>query len=153
MRGSNLSAPAFTVFSMKRRVVITGLGVVTSLSCKVAELWKRLCAGESGIHLLRTINTEKLKIKIGGDVWDWEPEQWPGAFQDRKETKRVDRFTQFALVAGFDAVHDSGIDFSKENPHRCGVILGSGIGGLHEIVKQVVRMVEKGPDRVSPFLV
>lgn len=138
---------------MKRRVVITGLGAVTSLSCIVDDLWQRLCAGESGVHLLTTINTEKLKIKIGGDVADWNPELWPDAFQDRKEIKRVDRFTQFALVAGHAAVKDSGLDFTKESPHRCGVILGSGIGGLHEIEEQVVRMVHKGHDRVSPFLV
>ena len=138
---------------MKRRVVITGLGVVTSLSCNVEELWKRLCAGESGVHDLKTIDTTHLKIKFGGDVWDWNPEDWPNAFQDRKEIKRVDRFTQFAMVAGHDAVIDSGIDFAQENQQRCGVILGSGIGGLHEIEEQVVRMVNKGHDRVSPFLV
>lgn len=138
---------------MKRRVVITGLGVVTSLSTNVEDLWARLCAGESGVHELKTINTERLRIKFGGDVWDWDAEKWPDAFQDRKEIKRVDRFTQFAMVAGYDAVIDSGLDFSKEDPHRCGVILGSGIGGLHEIEEQVVRMVHKGPDRVSPFLV
>src|SRR6185436_4138011 len=140
-------------FRMKRRVVITGLGVVTSLSCGVEDLWKRICAGESGVHELTTINTSKVKIKFGGDVRDWDAEKWPDAFQDKKEIRRVDRFTQFAMVAGYDAVKDSGIDFGKENPHRCGVILGSGIGGLHEIEEQVVRMVEKGPDRVSPFLV
>lgn len=138
---------------MKRRVVITGLGVVTSLSCNVEDLWKRLCAGESGVHMLKTIDTEKLRVKFGGDIWDWEPEKWPDAFQNPKEIKRVDRFTQFAMVAGYDAVNDSGIDFTKENPHRCGVILGSGIGGLHEIEEQTIRMVQKGPDRVSPFLV
>ncbi|MBC7853532.1 MAG: beta-ketoacyl-ACP synthase II [Pirellulaceae bacterium] len=138
---------------MKRRVVITGLGVVTSLSCKVEDLWQRLCAGESGIHALTTIDTQMLRIKFGGDVRDWDPEQWPSAFQDRKEIKRVDRFTQFAMVAGYDAVKDSGIDFGQENTHRCGVILGSGIGGLHEIEDQVVRMTQKGHDRVSPFLV
>ena len=138
---------------MKRRVVITGLGVVTSLSCQVDDLWKRLCAGESGVHLLKTIDTEKLKIKIGGDVWDWDPESRPEAFQDRKEVKRVDRFSQFALIAGYDAVKDSGIDFTQENAHRCGVILGSGIGGLHEIEEQIIRLIHKGPDRVSPFTV
>lgn len=138
---------------MKRRVVITGLGVVSSLSCQVDDFWKRLCDGESGIHLLQTIDTERLKIKIGGDVLDWDPDSRPEAFQDRKEVKRVDRFTQFALIAGYDAVKDSGIDFTQENTHRCGVILGSGIGGLHEIEEQIIRLIHKGPDRVSPFTV
>src|SRR4029079_8273843 len=80
-------------FRMKRRVVITGLGVVTSLSCGVEDLWKRICAGESGVHELTTINTSKLKIKFGGDVRDWDAEKWPDAFQDKKEIRRVDRFT------------------------------------------------------------
>ncbi len=138
---------------MKRRVVVTGLGVVTSLSRAVDDLWTRLCAGESGIHALHCLDTERFKVRFGGDVWDWDPEQYPDAFLDRKEIKRVDRFTQFAMVAGTQAVRHSGIDFTKENPHRCGVILGSGIGGLHEIEEQVRRLIEKGPDRVSPFTV
>jgi 3-oxoacyl-[acyl-carrier-protein] synthase II len=138
---------------MKRRVVVTGLGCVTSLACQVEELWKRLLAGESGIHLLRIVDTERFKVKIGGDVYDWDPERWSDAFTDRKEIKRVDRFTQFAMVAGQEAVHDAGLDFTKEDPFRCGVILGSGIGGLQEIEEQCRKMFEKGPDRVSPFTV
>jgi 3-oxoacyl-[acyl-carrier-protein] synthase II len=145
---------------MKRRVVITGLGSVTSLACQVEELWKRLLAGESGIHPLRIVDTERFKIKFGGDVYDWEPERWaaafvekPDSFTEKKEIKRLDRFSQFAMVAGYEAVLDSGIDFAKEDPFRAGVILGSGIGGLHEIEEQVVKLIEKGPDRVSPFVV
>jgi 3-oxoacyl-[acyl-carrier-protein] synthase II len=138
---------------MKRRVVVTGIGSVTSLALKVEELWKRLLAGESGVHLLRTINTERFKVKIGGDIYDWEAERYPEAFSDRKEIKRVDRFTQFAMVAGHEAVADSGLDFSKEDPFRCGVILGSGIGGLHEIEEGCRKLFDKGPDRVSPFTV
>src|SRR5690606_5313616 len=80
---------------------------------------------------------------------DWDP----GDYVDKREIKRLDRFTQFALVAGADAVTDSGIDFSKEESFRCGVILGSGIGGLQEIEEQVERLLEKGPDRVSAFTI
>jgi 3-oxoacyl-[acyl-carrier-protein] synthase II len=138
---------------MKRRVVITGLGVVTALSCDVNDLFARLVAGESGIHRLKIIDTEKFKVRFGGDVWDWDPEKYPDAFLDRKEIKRVDRFTQFAMVAGHQAVADAGLDFSREDSSRCGVILGSGIGGLHEIEEQMRRLMEKGPDRVSPFTV
>ena len=69
------------------------------------------------------------KVKFGGDIYDWTTD----GYIDRKEDKRIDRFTQFAMVAGIDAVNDSGLDFSKEDPFRCGVILGSGIGGLNEI--------------------
>src|SRR6185295_2509916 len=145
---------------MKRRVVVTGLGSVTSLSCQVEDLWKRLLAGESGIHPLRILDTERFKVKFGGDVYDWEPERWPAAFiekpdnfTEKKEIKRLDRFSQFAMVAGYEAVNDSGLDFSKEDPFRCGVILGSGIGGLQEIEEGCTKLVQKGPDRVSPFVV
>lgn len=138
---------------MKRRVVVTGLGVVTSLSCEVNDFWQKLLAGESGVHPLRIMDTERFKVRFGGDVLDWNPEAFPGVFLDKKDIKRVDRFTQFALVAGYHAVVDSGLDFSKENPRRCGVILGSGIGGLHEIEEQVAKLLDKGPDRVSPFTV
>lgn len=138
---------------MKRRVVVTGLGVVTSLSCEVNDFWQKLLAGESGVHPLRIMDTDRFKVRFGGDVLDWNPESFPGVFLDKKDIKRVDRFTQFAMVAGYHAVVDSGLDFSKENPRRCGVILGSGIGGLHEIEEQVAKLLDKGPDRVSPFTV
>src|SRR6185436_2149563 len=146
---------------MKRRVVVTGLGSVTSLACQVEELFKRLLAGESGIHPLRIMpGLDRFKVRFGGDVYDWEPEKWPAAFiakpdsfTEKKEIKRLDRFSQFAMVAGYEAVNDSGLDFSKEDPYRCGVILGSGIGGLHEIEEGCTKLVEKGPDRVSPFVV
>jgi 3-oxoacyl-[acyl-carrier-protein] synthase II len=146
---------------MKRRVVVTGLGSVTSLACQVEELFKRLLAGESGIHPLRIIpGLDRFKVRFGGDVYDWEPERWPAAFiakpdsfTEKKEIKRLDRFSQFAMVAGYEAVLDSGLDFAKEDPYRCGVILGSGIGGLHEIEEGCTKLVEKGPDRVSPFVV
>lgn len=134
---------------MKRRVVVTGLGVVTSLSCEVDDLFNRLLAGESGVHPLRLFDCSNFKVKIAGDVYDWNP----GEYIERKETKRIDRFTQFALVAGIDAVSDSGLDFSKEESFRCGVILGSGIGGLHEIETQMDRLLHKGPDRVSAFTI
>jgi 3-oxoacyl-[acyl-carrier-protein] synthase II len=146
---------------MKRRVVVTGLGCVTSLACQVEELFKRLLAGESGVHPLRIIEgLDRFKVRFGGDVYDWEPEKWaaafiekPDSFTEKKEIKRLDRFSQFAMVAGYEAVVDSGLDFSKEDRYRCGVILGSGIGGLHEIEEQCTKLFEKGPDRVSPFVV
>ena len=134
---------------MTRRVVITGLGVVSSLSCQVDDLWQRILAGESGIHLLQLFSTEDFKVKIAGDILNWNPQ----GYCDPRELKRLDRFSQFALVAGSDAVRDSGLDLQKEDLRRCGVILGSGIGGLGEIEEQITRMVLKGPDRVSPFTV
>jgi 3-oxoacyl-[acyl-carrier-protein] synthase II len=134
---------------MKRRVVVTGIGAVTSLSCKVDDLWKKILRGESGIHELKAFDTTHHKVKFGGDIHDWSTE----GYVDRKEEKRIDRFTQFALVAGIDAVNDSGLDFSKEEPFRCGVILGSGIGGLTEIEAQHERLITKGPDKVSAFTI
>jgi 3-oxoacyl-[acyl-carrier-protein] synthase II len=138
---------------MKRRVVITGLGVVSSLACKVPEYWQKLLAGESGVHDLKVFDVGNFKVKFGGDVYDWNPEAYSEAFLDRKEIKRLDRFSQFAQVACYEAVNDSGIDFAKEDAWKCGVILGSGIGGLNEIEEQLTKMVHKGPDRVSPFTV
>ena len=96
---------------MKRRVVITGMGVVTSLSRKVDDLWNRLLAGESGVHPLKLFDIEKHKVKFGGDIYDWLPTDYISS----KELKRVDRFTQFAVVAGTDAITDSGLDFEKED--------------------------------------
>jgi 3-oxoacyl-[acyl-carrier-protein] synthase II len=134
---------------MRRRVVVTGLGVVTSLSLEVDDLWNRLLAGESGVHPLRLFDSTKFKVKVAGDVYDWDPT----GYIDGKDVKRVDRFTQFAIVASVDAVNHAGLDFSNEESFRCGVILGSGIGGLQEIEKQMDRLLNKGPDRVSPFTI
>ena len=134
---------------MKRRVVVTGIGAVTSLSCKVDDLWQKILRGESGVHALKAFDTTGHKVKFGGDIHDWSTD----GYVDRKEEKRIDRFTQFALVAGIDAVNDSGLDFSKEDPFRCGVILGSGIGGLNEIEAQHERLLTKGPDKVSAFTI
>ncbi len=134
---------------MKRRVVVTGIGAVTSLAQKVDDLWQKILRGESGIHELRIFDTSRHKVRFGGDVYDWTVD----GYVDRKEEKRLDRFTQFALVAGIDAVNDSGLDFAKEDPYRCGVILGSGIGGLNEIETQHERLLTKGPDKVSAFTI
>lgn len=135
---------------MNRRVVVTGLGIVSSLGHKVEEVWQRILRGDSGIHALTLFDTEKFKVKFGGEIVDWAPGE---EYLSAKENKRIDRFTQFALVAGVDAVRQSGLNFSQEDPFRCGVIIGSGIGGLHEIEEQLARLLSKGPDRVSAFLV
>ncbi len=134
---------------MKRRVVVTGLGAVTSLGCQVEDLWKRILGGESGIHEIRLFDTSAHKVHFGGDVYDWTA----GDYMSVKDARRIDRFTQFAMVAGIDAVRDSGLDFSTQDPFRSGVILGSGIGGLHEIETQVERLLHKGPDKVSAFTI
>lgn len=134
---------------MRRRVVVTGLGCVTPLSCDVAELWKAVLDGKSGIHPLSIIDTTHHKVRFGGDVTNFDP----GTAVEPKEIKRLDRFTLFAMYAAHHAVKDCGIEFSKEDATRCGVILGSGIGGLNEIEEQMFRLFSKGPDRVSPFTI
>jgi len=134
---------------MKRRVVVTGLGAVTSLSRQVEDLWQRVCRGESGIRGITAFDIADYKVKFGGEISDWSTD----GYITPKDAKRIDRFTQYALVAGIDAVKDSGLDFEKEDRFRCGVILGSGIGGLHEIETQHSRLLEKGPDKVSAFTI
>jgi 3-oxoacyl-[acyl-carrier-protein] synthase II len=135
--------------SSSRRVVVTGLGVVTSLACKVEDLWTRLCNGESGVHPIERFECSRYRSRFGGEVRNWSTDGYLPA----KDAKRLDRFTQFAVVGAIDAVRDSGLDFSKEDPHCCGVIFGSGIGGLEELEDQHRRLLEKGPDRVSAFTI
>lgn len=134
---------------MKRRVVVTGLGTVSSISNQVEDLWQKILAGESGVHKLLNFDTTKHKVKFGGEIRSWST----NGYIERREVKRVDRFAQLALVAGIDAVQDSQIDFTQEDEFRCGVILGSGVGGLHEIETQERRLLEKGPDKVSAFTI
>ena len=125
---------------MKRRVVVTGLGAVTSLSCRIDDLWQRICQGESGIHPLVSFDTTHFKVKFGGEIQNWTTDGYISA----KDAKRLDRFTQFAMVAGIDAVNDSGLDFSKEDQFRCGVILGTGIGGLQRNRSPAFAAARKG---------
>lgn len=134
---------------MKRRVVVTGLGAVTSLSCKIDDLWARVCNGESGIRKLVRFDASSYRSRIGGEISDWSTD----GYLPVKEAKRLDRFAQFAVVAAIDAVKDSGLDLSKADPNRCGVILGSGVGGLEEIEIQHMRLLDKGPAKVSAFTV
>ena len=134
---------------LQRRIVVTGVGVVSPLAVEVDTFWSRLTAGESGVHHLKTVDTSAYKVHIGGDILDFDPTQWI----EKREVKRLDRFTQFAVHAGGQAIQDSGLDFDKVDRSKCGVILGSGIGGLGEIEVQIEKMLSKGPDRVSPFTV
>src|SRR5882724_2916347 len=112
---------------MTRRVVITGMGTVNSLSSEVKGFWQALCAGRSGIGKIEQFDTSAFKVRFGGEVKHFKPE----AYLEAKAARRLDRFAQFAQIAAIDAVKDSGVDFAKEDPYRCGVIIGSGIGGLN----------------------
>lgn len=132
-----------------RRIVVTGVGVVSPLANDVDAFWTRLTQGESGIHELSTLNTDGYKVHFGGDIPDFSISD----YVEPREAKRLDRFTQFAVHAGTQAIHDSKIDLDQVDRAKCGVILGSGIGGLGEIETQIEKMLSRGPDRVSPFTV
>ncbi len=134
---------------MRRRVVITGLGTVNPLGLSVPEYWRGLLAGRSGIAPLTLFNTANFKVQFGGEVKGFNP----SPILDSKDVRRTDRFTQFALVATAEAVKDSGLEFSKENPFRCGCILGSGIGGIAEFEEGAKTLLERGPGRLGPFLI
>ncbi len=133
----------------QRRIVVTGIGIVTPLASEVVSFWSRLVAGESGIHDLTTLDTSQYKVHFGGDIPDFDV----GQYLPARDAKRLDRFTQFAVHAGCQAIADARVDFDAIDRNKCGVILGSGIGGLGEIEAQIERMLTKGPDRVSPFTV
>jgi 3-oxoacyl-[acyl-carrier-protein] synthase II len=134
---------------MTRRVVITGLGTVNALSSDVGGYWRALLEGKSGVGLIEQFDTSAFKVHFAGEVKGFNPEP----YLDAKSVRRLDRFTQFALVAAHAAVKDSGLDVSKEDPYRCGVILGSGIGGLNEFEEQHGRYIHEGPGRISPFTI
>jgi 3-oxoacyl-[acyl-carrier-protein] synthase II len=133
----------------KRRVVITGLGCVTALAESADELFAALCEGKSGISTIESFDTGAYPVKFGGEIRNFDVTK----YVDRRESKRMDRFTQYAMAAAKQAVEDSGLDFSKEDVFRAGVIVGTGIGGLKEIEDQHIRLLNKGPKKVSPFCV
>jgi 3-oxoacyl-[acyl-carrier-protein] synthase II len=135
---------------MKRRVAVTGLGLVTSLGRPVDQFWDRILRGESGVGPITLFDVAGYRVQFGGQVhWNAEGED----IASPKELKRLDRFTQFAIAAAKDAVADSGIDFAQQDPFRCGVVIGSGIGGLWEFEVQEERLLHKGIDKVSPFTI
>jgi 3-oxoacyl-[acyl-carrier-protein] synthase II len=135
---------------MKRRVVVTGLGVVTPLGRAMEVFWDRLVRGESGVGPITLFDVSGYRVQFGGQV-PWDPEK--EHITSPKEIRRLDRYAQFAIAAAIDAVADAGIDFPKEDPYRCGVAIGSGIGGLNEFESQHERLLTKGVDKVSPFFI
>lgn len=134
---------------MERRVVVTGLGALTPLGLNVEESWNGIKEGKVGIDKITLIDASEHKAKVAGEVKNFNAEEYLG----KKEAKRMDRFTQLAVVAAREAVKDSGIDLEKINKERFGVIVSSGIGGLGTIEEQVINKHEKGIGRVSPFFV
>ena len=134
---------------MERRVVVTGLGALTPLGLNVEESWNGIKEGKVGIDKITLIDTSEHKAKVAGELKNFNAEDYLG----KKEAKRMDRFTQLAVIAAREAIKDSGIDLEKVNRERFGVIVSSGIGGLGTIEEQVINKHEKGVGRVSPFFV
>jgi 3-oxoacyl-[acyl-carrier-protein] synthase II len=127
------------------------MGTVNPLAVTVDSFWKALLACQSGIRRIQRFDSSAFTCHIGGEVLGFDGV--PASYMDGRESKRMDRFAQFAVTAAIDAVRDSGLDFPHEAPDRCGVVVGSGIGGLLELEEQHNRLLEKGPGRVSPFTV
>jgi len=134
----------------ERRVVITGLGVVTSLGETADAMWDNICAARSGIAMIRRWDTAKYPVKFGGECTHFDITKYG---VDPREAKRMDRFAHFGLAASVTAVGDSGLDFARETIHRCGVIIGSGIGGIETLEEQKKILDSRGVGRVSPFTV
>jgi 3-oxoacyl-[acyl-carrier-protein] synthase II len=132
-----------------RQVVVTGLGVVTSIGHEVEGFWASLLAGRSGVDRVRRFDPADFACQIGAEVRDWDP----ALHMDPKEVRRNDRYTHFGFVAAAQAVKDSGIDFAREDGDRCGVIIGSGIGGMQTYETQLRNLFERGPRKVSPFTI
>lgn len=134
---------------MKRRVVVTGLGAVTPLGNTVKEFWDNIKLGKLGIDKITQFDTSDYKVKIAAEVKGFIPKER----MDFKAAKRMEKFSQYAVAAAKEACADAGLDIEKEDPYRCGVVIGSGIGSLTQIEKQYQTILEKGPAKVNPLMV
>lgn len=134
---------------MKHRAVITGMGVVSPVGNQLDEFWNNLIEGKSGIGLLTRFETEDLPTKVAAEVKDFEPTEWI----NKKESRHMDRFAQFAIAAAKMALSDSGLDLEKMNKERAGAVMGCGIGGVITFEEQKEVLTNKGSGRISPFFV
>lgn len=133
----------------KRRVVVTGMGMLSPLGNTFEDTWKGILAGKSGISEITRFDTDGFNTRFAGEVKDFEPEQ----YIQKKELKKMDRFIQLGIVAGMQALRDSNYEINESNAHRIGVAVGSGIGGLELIEENHIKLINSGPKRVSPFFV
>lgn len=134
---------------MNHRVVITGIGAVTPIGNTVEEFFKNVREGACGIDFITSFDTQEYTVKLAAAVKDFDPKD----YMDFKETRRMDRFSWFAIAASSQAVQDSGIDLENIDKSRFGVIVGSGIGGLEHIEKEAKTLIDKGPKRVNPLFI
>lgn len=133
-----------------RRVVVTGLGVVSSLGQKFSVFWDNVIAGKCGIHRIQRFDVSDFSCQIAAEIADFDPSP---AFPTPKDIRRADRFTQFAAVAAYQALQDSHLDLQKCNRDEIGTFIGSGIGGLQTVEEQHKIYLAKGPERLSPFMI
>jgi 3-oxoacyl-[acyl-carrier-protein] synthase II len=134
---------------LKRRVVVTGLGAVTPIGNDVESFWSGIKSAKNGIDEITLFNHENLKVKMAGEVKNFDPT----LYMDKKESKRMDRYTQFTIAAATEALNDSKINLDEANREKIGVFFGSGIGGLSTLESQIRTLVVKGPSRVSPLTI
>ncbi|RLE06628.1 beta-ketoacyl-[acyl-carrier-protein] synthase II [Candidatus Aerophobetes bacterium] len=134
---------------MKYRVAITGMGVVSPIGIGIKKFKEALFAGKSGVRRITCFDPSPYRSQMAGEVRDFNPQQ----YLSPKEVKRMDRFTQLGIVAAEEAIKGAEIDFEKEDPTKIGVLVGSGVGGLSTIEREETILLEKGPQRVSPFLI
>src|SRR5690554_3587882 len=133
----------------RRRVVVTGMGMLSPLGVDVAQSWSGILAGKSGIGMIEHMNVDAFSTRFGGSVKNFDVEQYMPA----KDARRLDLFIQYGLAAGIQAIQDSGLEVTDANRERIGVAMGSGIGGLTNIENTCQTLFEKGPRRISPFFV
>ncbi|MFQ9933506.1 MAG: beta-ketoacyl-ACP synthase II, partial [Lachnospiraceae bacterium] len=130
-----------------KRVVVTGMGVITPIGNTVKDFWQGILENKVGIHPIINFDTSNYRAKLSADVLDFNPKER----LDAKAAKRMDRFSQFAVAAAKEAMEDAGIDMSKEDSYRVGVSIGSGVGSLMGIEREYDKLLEKGPNRISPI--
>ena len=133
----------------KRRVVVTGLGMLSPLGLNSEDTWRKLLAGESGIGEITHFDCSNYSTRFAGQINDFDPQD----YIEKKETKKMDRFIQLGIAAGKQALADSGLSVTQDNAHRVGLAIGSGIGGLEQIEQNHTKLMNSGPKRVSPFFV
>lgn len=134
---------------MNRRVVVTGMGAITPIGNNVEEFFTAVKAGNCGIDFISSFATDDFTVKLAAEVKNFDPKE----YMDFKEAKRMERFSQFAIVAAKEAIEDSNIDLDKVNKERFGVIVGSGIGGIESIEKEEQKLLDKGPKRINPLFI
>ena len=134
---------------MSKRIVVTGIGIVSPLGLNTEDTWQGLINGRSGIDYITSFDSELFETRIAGEVKDFNPND----FLDRKEARRMDRFTQFAAVAAQEAVRNAKLDITENNATRIASMIGTGIGGIITLSQEYQVLIDKGPSRVSPFLI